>query len=276
MSAVGWTKPFVEEPDGLSYKDKKRRLIRACGPVCACCDRKFPKRKLQLDHLVPRTDGGSDNLTNMCLLCGPCNSMKSNRFTITECRRRYRALSSPDVWPGVLDRVARCARVAAGADAALDSYRYRDRSRAARDAREYAQETISALSVALSDAAASIFKHSALVRYAERHRKEQKALVTKALPPSPRPEPKRDWTQDEEYQKAKAERAAATKAERDAEAALEAARANVDEALAAWQACDDDLASETHCLERYERARDALIAAYDRVFSPTFHLPSGE
>ncbi|MDE0165817.1 MAG: HNH endonuclease signature motif containing protein [Bryobacterales bacterium] len=56
------------------------------GPrlFCAGCDRYFDwPEYLQLDHNIPRSEGGSNNLTNRLLLCGPCNRKKSNTLTLT-------------------------------------------------------------------------------------------------------------------------------------------------------------------------------------------------
>ena len=43
---------------------------------CAGCGIHFPFRNLTVDHVVPRSRGGTDHLANLQLLCGACNSMK--------------------------------------------------------------------------------------------------------------------------------------------------------------------------------------------------------
>ena len=68
-------------PDGDAMKDA---LIERDGMECQGCGFQPPnKRHLELDHKVPRTDGGSDIIDNRILLCAPCNRRKSNRFTLS-------------------------------------------------------------------------------------------------------------------------------------------------------------------------------------------------
>ncbi|MDI9313818.1 MAG: DNA methyltransferase [Hydrotalea sp.] len=45
---------------------------------CVACDILFDFRHLTLDHIVPRKKGGGDGQENLQLLCGSCNSMKSD------------------------------------------------------------------------------------------------------------------------------------------------------------------------------------------------------
>ena len=73
-----------EVSDGLSNKERKEKLIEGKGTVCQGCGGRFDDpRYLELDHNMPRADGGSNNLTNRILLCGPCNRLKSNLFTLS-------------------------------------------------------------------------------------------------------------------------------------------------------------------------------------------------
>ena len=68
-------------PDGNAMKEA---LIERDGLQCQGCGFEAPnKRHLELDHKVPKTDGGSDIIDNRVLLCGPCNRRKSNRLTLS-------------------------------------------------------------------------------------------------------------------------------------------------------------------------------------------------
>ena len=66
-------------------------LIRNEGLVCKGCLRKFDdERYLDLDHNVPRSDGGINHISNRMLLCGPCNRAKSNTLTLSGLRKLNR------------------------------------------------------------------------------------------------------------------------------------------------------------------------------------------
>ena len=49
------------------------------GGHCAGCKEHFEPRHLEIDHIVPRSRGGSDHMDNLQLLCGSCNRIKGNR-----------------------------------------------------------------------------------------------------------------------------------------------------------------------------------------------------
>ena len=40
----------------------------------------FPFRNFTVDHVVPQSRVGTDNLENLQLLCGACNSLKGDRL----------------------------------------------------------------------------------------------------------------------------------------------------------------------------------------------------
>ena len=63
-------------------------LLTQHGSKCQGCDRIFDDpRYLDLDHNTPRSDGGINHVSNRILLCGPCNRLKSNTFTLSGLRR---------------------------------------------------------------------------------------------------------------------------------------------------------------------------------------------
>ena len=63
-------------------------LLSRQGIKCQGCERKFDdSRYLELDHNAPRKDGGSNDISNRILLCGPCNRAKSHIYTLSGLRR---------------------------------------------------------------------------------------------------------------------------------------------------------------------------------------------
>lgn len=59
--------------------DNKYRLFHSQGGVCNGCLEKFDFKIFHIDHIVPRSRDGNDHISNLQLLCGPCNMSKGNR-----------------------------------------------------------------------------------------------------------------------------------------------------------------------------------------------------
>ena len=80
----------VKEPKDEYVSNSQRRafLLKQYGTKCQGCGRKFDDpRYLELDHNNPRADGGWNHISNRILLCGPCNKLKSNVYTLSGLRR---------------------------------------------------------------------------------------------------------------------------------------------------------------------------------------------
>ena len=72
----------------LTHRQMKDFLIHTFELQCWGCDFQAPdERYLQLDHVDPKADGGSNHLDNRALLCQPCNQAKSNKLTLGALRR---------------------------------------------------------------------------------------------------------------------------------------------------------------------------------------------
>ena len=85
----------VPEPEGrkMTRQEMVDFLLINEGHVCAGCDRQFDDpRYLELDHKIPRSEGGFNHISNRMLLCGPCNRIKSNRLTLGGLRAENRRL----------------------------------------------------------------------------------------------------------------------------------------------------------------------------------------
>ena len=85
------TKEVIDEPKGkkMSRVEMMDFLIKQHGCKCQGCNRRFDdERYLELDHNVPRSDGGINHITNRVLLCSPCNKLKSNTLTLSGLKRK--------------------------------------------------------------------------------------------------------------------------------------------------------------------------------------------
>ena len=78
----------------FTHEEMHAILIKHFGTLCWGCDfdgsiyEDRGPRYLELDHVDPRSQGGSDHLDNRSLLCGPCNREKSDTQTLIQLRRR--------------------------------------------------------------------------------------------------------------------------------------------------------------------------------------------
>lgn len=76
----------------LTHKEIVGYLVEARNDgdlvVCGGCGRKLEKEFMELDHVLPRKDGGTNDITNRILLCRPCNGRKSAQLTLTGLRTK--------------------------------------------------------------------------------------------------------------------------------------------------------------------------------------------
>ena len=60
------------------------------GVICGGCGIVLASRYMELDHVQPRADGGANDITNRLLLCGPCNNLKREDFTLPGLRKELK------------------------------------------------------------------------------------------------------------------------------------------------------------------------------------------
>ena len=73
----------------LSARELRSRLVIADGLKCQGCGWvPHHEEYMEVDHKVPKSSGGRDDMRNRVLLCGPCNGAKGNKLTLAELRRR--------------------------------------------------------------------------------------------------------------------------------------------------------------------------------------------
>ena len=76
----------VTWPKGL-----KRELMRRQDNTCVYCSHRRIARSLDIDHMIPVVDGGSNDPSNLQVICRPCNQRKGDQ-TDEEFRERYSRL----------------------------------------------------------------------------------------------------------------------------------------------------------------------------------------
>ena len=55
-----------------------RCLVNASGGKCCYCDKQCTRDEMTVDHIVPLSRGGLDEVTNLRLACFGCNQEKGN------------------------------------------------------------------------------------------------------------------------------------------------------------------------------------------------------
>ena len=86
-SATALTEPprRTDLGDLPNYRTHRHRIYGEQEGVCAGCETHFPFRVMDVDHMLPRSKGGTDHPDNLQLLCSGCNRSKGGR-TMAEWR----------------------------------------------------------------------------------------------------------------------------------------------------------------------------------------------
>jgi ATP adenylyltransferase len=58
--------------------DIRYRVLAAANGRCALCGASSSERRIEVDHIVPRSRGGTNDISNLQALCDECNRGKSN------------------------------------------------------------------------------------------------------------------------------------------------------------------------------------------------------
>lgn len=58
--------------------------------LCQYCNKRFPRKLLTIDHVLPRSHGGKTTYSNVTTACGPCNTRRGNDVRIRPSNAPYR------------------------------------------------------------------------------------------------------------------------------------------------------------------------------------------
>lgn len=97
---VGMFGPIIHRTDvptkdiGISLATDREEIVNqlyaAQGAKCPGCFETFKRRNLTIDHIIPRSKGGSNKPENLQLLCQACNLTKNNGTMEDMARRNLR------------------------------------------------------------------------------------------------------------------------------------------------------------------------------------------
>lgn len=58
--------------------EERKAVLSKCHNRCACCGRQLTVKTLTVDHMIPLSRGGKNEISNLAPLCESCNRMKGN------------------------------------------------------------------------------------------------------------------------------------------------------------------------------------------------------
>ena len=76
----------------IHYRKNKHVLFGLQEGLCNGCKMEFPFKIFDVDHIVPKSKGGTDHVDNLQLLCSACNRIKGDRpmeYLMAEVARQY-------------------------------------------------------------------------------------------------------------------------------------------------------------------------------------------
>lgn len=61
-----------------SKRSKKQKLLQLYGNQCHWCGKQMTKSEITIEHLLPKSLGGSNAIANLRLACFTCNNSRGN------------------------------------------------------------------------------------------------------------------------------------------------------------------------------------------------------
>lgn len=68
---------------------RRRLIIERDKQICYLCNQFVEYKKIDIDHLIPRTRGGSSDACNLSVTCQTCNRGRGNRIGIEQLVRLF-------------------------------------------------------------------------------------------------------------------------------------------------------------------------------------------
>lgn len=59
----------------MAYKLQKQTLRKTFGSRCMLCERPLQKKKCTFHHRIPKSSGGTNDISNGAILCSQCQSI---------------------------------------------------------------------------------------------------------------------------------------------------------------------------------------------------------
>ena len=91
---------------GSAWDRLRQQILERDGYLCQVCLKqgrhtplKVKPRDHAVDHIVPKFEGGTDDLDNLQAICAPCHEEKTDRESARSQGRKVKAVIGLDGWP---------------------------------------------------------------------------------------------------------------------------------------------------------------------------------
>ena len=85
----------------FGYADKKAYLLEREQRCCIYCGTHASKAKMEIEHVIPRSRGGTDSLNNLVLSCHECNQAKGSQDIQTYLKGKPSVLKRVNAYLGI-------------------------------------------------------------------------------------------------------------------------------------------------------------------------------
>lgn len=60
--------------------EERQQILKNTYGICACCGKKLTNKTLRVEHIIPLSRGGKNEMANLTALCESCNTLKDNKI----------------------------------------------------------------------------------------------------------------------------------------------------------------------------------------------------
>jgi 5-methylcytosine-specific restriction endonuclease McrA len=75
-----WAPPEPKLSLSGSHHRRISNLIARDGPKCYLCGRTLDRSQYHIEHIIPRSRGGTNHPSNLAVACVPCNYRKGDAY----------------------------------------------------------------------------------------------------------------------------------------------------------------------------------------------------